>query len=226
MLSETCPSINSPDCGFDRGAAMRVSVIEMRVLEDKRWRLCLLPVRRSRIPMSYSTPWLGSSRLSVRAPVSRLPNVCQLDSCTVWFLLSLQMPENRSRQLQKLWSRRSFQLSTNPSRQRHRVSSLMASPLHKRLLTRHLADEQSIHSVRVTRPFREAAAWFLEIMKHWFLNSSTGCHRQPRLTYHQAQDAIPRYSQADCRSHAYNLELTYMCTSFHDLLNRSLAFDT
>jgi hypothetical protein len=113
MLSETCPSINSPDCGFDRGAAMRVSVIEMRVLEDKRWRLCLLPVRRSRIPMSYSTPWLGSSRLSVRAPVSRLPNVCQLDSCTqctVWFLLSLQMPENRSRQLQKLWSRRSFQL--------------------------------------------------------------------------------------------------------------------
>jgi hypothetical protein len=35
MLSETCPSINSPDCGFDRGAAMRVPVIEMRVLEDK-----------------------------------------------------------------------------------------------------------------------------------------------------------------------------------------------
>jgi hypothetical protein len=70
MLSETCPSINSPDCGFDRGAAMRVPVIEMRAFEDKRWRLCLLPVRRSRIPMSYSTPWLGSIQTvgSVPAP--------------------------------------------------------------------------------------------------------------------------------------------------------------
>ena len=58
MLSETCPSINSLGCGRDRGAAMRVPMIEMRACEGKRWRLRLLPVRRSRIPMSYSTPWL------------------------------------------------------------------------------------------------------------------------------------------------------------------------
>jgi hypothetical protein len=79
MLSETCPSINSLGCGRDRGAAMRVPMIEMRACEGKRWRLRLLPVRRSRIPMSYSTPWawkLQAVGSRLRAPVFRFPNVC------------------------------------------------------------------------------------------------------------------------------------------------------
>jgi len=58
--SELRPSTISFGCGLDRGGDMQVPMIEMRAFEGKTQASVSLPVRRSRIPTSYPTPWLGS----------------------------------------------------------------------------------------------------------------------------------------------------------------------
>lgn len=75
---------------------MRVPMIEMRAFEGKRWRLCLLPVIRFRIPMSYFTPWLDGIQAVGSSPVFRFPNACPCESkfCTLHRLLIAPVAPN------------------------------------------------------------------------------------------------------------------------------------
>ena len=107
----------------------------------------------------------------------------ELDSCTLWLLLSLQMPGNRFRQLQKYGLIAPAKLVGPFNCQRillpnaSRFRSLLASSLHKtpgRPFSSLMSKQSTL--VRVTRPLREAGAWFVKIVKHWFSNSLTGYH--------------------------------------------------
>jgi hypothetical protein len=217
---------------------MRVPMIEMRACEGKRWRLRLLPVRRSRIPMSYSTPWawkLQAVGSRLRAPVFRFPNVCPWevgswtpapsDCCCRSKCPETDPDSSRSYGLiapAKLVGPFNCPriLLLNASRFR----SLLASSLRKapgRPFSSLMSKQSTL--VRVTRPIQEAGAWFVKIVKHWFSNSLTGYHRQSRLTSYRAREAIPRYNPAGCRSYVYDLEPPYMCTQFTSFPKKRIA---